>query len=120
MRKKTIFFCIIFQAKFLLPLSASGEILSTKKLIDLRVSTMTSCFDKQRPITSYAIASDKQIRIYCSCFAEQIFPDNTTVQDMAMAERILSREGGAAMAKYMLKGRDMNEIGIFCAKQSRN
>jgi hypothetical protein len=120
MYKKNIIFLYFFVGSTFLYLSAGAQNLSSKELIDLRVSYMASCFNKQRPETSYSIASDKQIRSYCVCLAEQVFPDNTTVQDMAIATKILNREGGTAMAKYMLKGRDMNEVGIFCAKQSRN
>jgi hypothetical protein len=102
----------------LMTTSSSAQILGEKERRDLKGSISASCFTAQRASPINTIASDTQIRYYCTCYAEEIILPNTTVQDFHRAVEALQRSGADAMLSVLLKGRNIHAIANSCSAQA--
>ena len=99
-------------------MNVNAQPLGPKELKDVRGATVASCFTSQRAAPINSIMSDTQIRLYCSCYAEQLIPPSTTIQDLHYAYKLQKSSGYEAMLKAFLKGRDLYAIGNSCTAQT--
>ncbi len=88
------------------------------ELKDVRGATVASCFTTQRATQINSMISDAQIRLYCSCYAENLITPSTTIQDIQYANKLQQSSGNEAMLKVFLKGRDLYAIGNSCSAQA--
>jgi hypothetical protein len=98
--------------------TAIAQVLSPKEMKDLKGSISASCFTSQRSAPINKIATDNQIRYYCTCYADEIILPNTTVQDFHRALEALQRSGTDAMLNVLLKGRNIHAVGNSCSAQA--
>jgi len=99
-------------------MSVNAQPLGPKELKDVRGATVASCFTSQRATPINSIMSDIQIRLYCSCYAENLIAPSTTIQDLQYAYKLQQSSGNEAMLKVFLKGRDLYAIGNSCTAQA--
>ena len=97
---------------------AHAQNLSSKEMKDLKGSIAEGCYAPQRASQVNSIASDAQIRYYCSCYAEELVLPNTTIQDFKEAINVMQRSGGEAMIKVFLKGRSLYSIANSCSEKA--
>jgi len=108
---------LIFVCLYLLIPTSHAELLDAKMLKDLRGSISASCFISQRAAPVNSIASDEQIRFYCTCFAYQLVTKKTTVKDLKNAALAIERAGGEAGVEVLLNGRALYLLVNGCVAQ---
>jgi len=91
-----------------------AQTLSKKELDDLKGFTISSCFRSQRASPINRDIKDSQIKDYCSCYANTIFPAHTSIDEVRNGLTIQRKHGDKAMLDYFLKGRDLYEISENC------
>jgi len=92
--------------------------LSDKELRDLRGSTSASCVTSQRSSQINSTMSDARIRYYCSCYAQELLPDNLSMATLQSALKALQKSGNEAMLNVFLNGRSLYAISNSCSAQA--
>jgi hypothetical protein len=101
-----------------IPVIAGAQTLSEKDRKDIKLSMVASCYTMQRSSELNKLASDAQIRYYCSCFAEELITPTTTVQEFHAAIREAQKSNTQGMMRIFLRGRDLGAITNSCSAQA--
>lgn len=102
---------------FLLLISADvySQTLSNKEIQDIRGSVASSCFKTQRSRPINDIATDLQLRSYCTCYANSLISSSLTLETWHAAITAKKNSGDKKMMDVILNGRDLNTIANRCA-----
>lgn len=92
--------------------------LGDKDRRDIRGSIAESCFTSQRGSQINSTMSDARIRYYCSCYAQELIPDNLSMATWQSAMKALQKSGNEAMMNVLLNGRNLHAVANSCSAQA--